>query len=248
MQIIISPARRMQTDTDSFPIAGQPQYLNKTKQILEYLRQLSYAEIHQLWWNCSERIARPNYEWVHQMDLQENLTPAIIAFTGLQYQYMAPDVFTDTELEYVQEHLKIMSGFYGMLRPFDGIVHYRLGMGDCARVAGTKNLYQFWGAQLADDLYRQDQLVINLASQEYSKAIQPFVIEKRQFVTCRFVELINGRPKQKATLAKMARGNMVRFLARQNVTTLDQVRQFNLGYQYDPALSTTDLITFVKNK
>ena len=246
MQVIISPARRMQMDTDSFPVAGLPQYLNKTQQILAYLRQLSYPEIHQLWWNCSERIARPNYEWVHQMDLQENLTPAIIAFTGLQYQSMAPDVFTDSELEYVQDHLKIMSGFYGMLRPFDGIVHYRLGMGDRAQVGGTKNLYQFWGAQLADDLYRQDQLVINLASQEYSKVIQPYATGERQLVTCRFVEIINGRPKQKATLAKMARGNMVRFLARENATTLDQVRQLNLGYRYDPALSTTDLITFVK--
>lgn len=248
MQIIISPARRMRVDLDSFPVAGLPRYLKQTDQILDYLRQLSYQEIHQLWWNCSERIARPNYQWVHQMNLRQRLTPAIIAFTGLQYQYMAPDVFDDDELEYIQHHLKIMSGFYGMLKPFDGIVQYRLGMGDRAKVAGTKNLYQFWGQRLADDLYQNDELVVNLASQEYSKAIQPYVSGNRQFVTCRFVEIIDGNPKQKATLAKMARGNMVRFLASHNAIALGQVKKFNLGYQYQPQLSTAELLTFVKNQ
>ncbi|WP_295729371.1 peroxide stress protein YaaA [uncultured Limosilactobacillus sp.] len=248
MQIIISPARRMQTDLDAFPVAALPQYLKATAQILNYLRQLSYQEIHRLWWNCSERLARPNYEWVHQMNLRDRLTPAIIAFTGLQYQYMAPDVFSDEELKYVQHHLKIMSGFYGMLRPFDGIVQYRLGMGDRAHVNGTQNLYQFWGDRLANDLYQNDRLVLNLASQEYSKAIQPYADENRQFITCRFVEIIDGRPKQKATLAKMARGNMVRFLARQQATTLEQVKQFNLGYRYCEKWSNATVLTFLKAK
>ena len=247
MQIIISPARRMKTDTDSLPASQLPMYLDKTQQILDYLRSLSYSEIHQLWWNCSEKIARPNYEWVHQMQLKQNLTRAIIVFTGLQYQYMAPDVFTDDELAYVQDHLKIMSGFYGMLRPFDGIVQYRLGMGDRAKVAGTKNLYQFWGSQLADDLYHNNDIVLNLASQEYSKAIQPYVNGQRQFITCRFVEMIDGKPKQKATLAKMARGNMVRYLAAQQAATLDQVKQFAIGYHYVADLSTPTLFTFLKD-
>lgn len=247
MQIIISPARRMQTDADSLPTNQLPTYLAKTKQILAYLRSLSYPEIHRLWWNCSERISRPNYAWVHEMDLTRNLTPSIIAFTGLQYQYMAPDVFTDHELAYVQDHLKIMSGFYGMLRPFDGIVQYRLGMGDRAQVAGTKNLYQFWGDQLATDLYQGNNLVLNLASQEYSKAVQPFVNGKQQFVTCRFVEMVNGRPKQKATLAKMARGNMVRYLASHQATTIDKVKNFTVGYHYVADLSTPTQLTFLKD-
>ena len=236
----------MQKDTDSFPVDQLPKYLAQTKQILAYLRSLSYPAIHQLWWNCSEKIARPNYAWVHEMDLERELTPAIIAFTGLQYQYMAPDVFSDDELAYVHDHLKIMSGFYGMLRPFDGIVQYRLGMGDRAKVAGTANLYQFWGQQLADDLYSDTQLVINLASQEYSKAIAPYVTGQRRFVTCRFVEIIDGKPKQKATLAKMARGNMVRYLASRNADSLDQVKEFNIGYQYDQQLSDEDILTFLK--
>lgn len=179
MQIIISPARRMQTDTDSIPVSQLPVYLPQTQQILEYLRTLSYSEIHHLWWDCSEKIARPNYRWVHEMNLTSNLTPALLAFTGLQYQSMAPDVFSDDEWEYVGNHLKIMSGFYGMLRPLDGIVQYRLGMGDRAKVGGTKDLYQFWGSRLADVLYDDNELVLNLASQEYSRVVQRYVTDKR---------------------------------------------------------------------
>ncbi len=238
----------MQTDTDSFPTTQLPQFLDQTRQILQYLRGLTYPEIHQLWWNCSDKIARPNYAWVHQMDLQRDLTPALIAFTGLQYQYMAPDVFSDQELVYVKEHLRILSGFYGLLRPFDGIVQYRLGMGDRARVAGTKNLYQFWGQRLADQLYQENDLVLNLASQEYSKAIQPYVADERRFVTCRFVEAVAGKYKQKATLAKMARGNMVRYLASREATTLATVQEFNIGYHFVAELSTPTELTFVRDK
>lgn len=247
MQIIISPARRMQVDTDSFPIEQLPMFMNETRQILSAMRQLSYAELHQVWWNCSDKIARPNYKWVHEMDLSEQLTPALIAFTGLQYQYMAPDVFSDDELEYVKHHLKILSGFYGLLRPFDGIVHYRLGMGDRLVVNQQPNLYDFWGSKLADQLYADDNLVLNLASQEYSKAIIPYVNHPRQLITCRFGEIINGKVKQKATLAKMARGNMVRFLASCKATDIDQVKSFNIGYHYEKELSTADNLVFLKD-
>lgn len=248
MQIIIAPARRMQTDTDSFPTEQLPQFLDQTKEILHYLRSLPYPQIHRLWWNCSEKLARPNYAWLHQMDLQRNLTPALIAFTGLQYQYMAPDVFSDDELAYVNNHLKILSGFYGLLRPFDGIVQYRLGMGDRAHVNGTRNLYEFWGGRLANALYQDDDVVINLASQEYSKAIKPYVTGRRQLVTCKFGELIDGKVKQKATFAKMARGNMVRYLASQQATTIDQVKSFNIGYHFVAELSTSTKIVFLKNQ
>lgn len=248
MQIIIAPARRMRTDTDSFPTDQLPLWIDQTQQILDYLRSLTYAQIHQLWWQCSEKIAQPNYQWVHQMDLHQNLTPALIAFTGLQYQYMAPDVFSDQELAYVKSHLKILSGFYGMLRPFDGIVQYRLGMGDRAHVNGTKNLYQFWGSRLADSLFAHDDLVLNLASQEYSKAIVPYLNTERRMVTVKFGELINGRVKQKATLAKIARGNMVRYLASQNAQDLNQVKAFHWGYHFEPTLSSQDEIVFLKDK
>lgn len=245
MKIIIAPARTMKIDEDSFHYHDLPEFLPATKQILAWMRSLSYEELHRLWWNCSTRLAEKNYRWLQKMDLERGLTPAIIAFTGLQYQHMAPDVFSDQGLQYVQRHLRILSGFYGLLRPFDGIVPYRLGMGDRAHVAGTASLYQFWGRRLADSLYHDDQLVLDLASAEYEKAIRPYLTGDRQLVKCIFGEEVDGKVKQRATLAKMARGTMVRYLAENNIADLAGVKKFAVGgYRFRPELSTAASLTF----
>lgn len=246
MKIIVSPARTMQVDTDSLPYQHLPQFLPQTQEILNWLRGLTYDELHRLWWNCSTKIATLNYRRVQELDLTQHLTPAILAFRGLQYQYMAPDVFTDQGLAYIEQHLRILSGFYGLLRPFDGIVPYRLGMGDRAKVAGTADLYHFWSGRLAEELYREDRLVLNLASKEYARAVTPYLSGERRLVTCVFGEVIDGRVKQKATLAKMARGNMVRYLAENNITDLAGVKAFNVAYHYHPEYSTPDRLTFIK--
>ncbi|WP_367333714.1 peroxide stress protein YaaA [Limosilactobacillus sp.] len=249
MQIVISPARTMNVDEDSFPYQDLPKYLAKTRKILDWMRGLSYDQLHQLWWNCSTRLADKNYRWLQEMNLREHLTPAIIAFTGLQYQHMAPDVFTDAGLQYIQQHLRILSGFYGLLRPFDGIVPYRLGMGDRAHVAGTKNLYQFWGRTLADDLFENDDLVLDLASAEYEKAILPYLNNNRHFVKCRFGEVVDGRIKQKTTQVKMARGTMVRYIAENQVIDLAGVKRFRVGgFHYCPELSSDEVLAFAREK
>lgn len=255
MKIIISPARRMTVDTDSIPFKELPKYLHQTRKILAYMKNLSYDECHYLWWNCSEKLARSNYRWLHQLSLTHNLTPAILAFTGLQYQYMLPDVFTDHAFDYVEDHLRILSGFYGLLKPLDGIVPYRLGMGDRAKVNGTRNLYQFWGRQLADDLYaRPDEWVLNLASQEYSKAITPYLQakngKKRKMVTCVFGQLnADGKVRQATTHAKMARGRMVRYLAENNYSNVVDVKGFNDdGFVYDEQRSSDDRLIFIRQK
>lgn len=245
VKIIISPARTMQVDTDSLLYKDLPEFLQQTKDILGWMRSLSYDELHKVWGNCSSRLAMKNYQWIQQMDLQRNLTPAIIAFTGLQYQYMAPSVFSDDGLKYVQDNLRILSGFYGILRPFDGIIPYRLGMGDMAPVNGYKNLYDFWGEKLYRELYKNDNLVISLASVEYEKAIIPYLQTHDRFIKCIFGEEIDGKIKQKATLAKMARGNMVRYLAENQIQTIEGVKQFNIGgYHFREDLSTDEKLVF----
>ena len=247
MKIIIAPARTMRVDTDSLPYQDLPKFLPQTRKILDWMRGQTYDELHRLWWNCSTKLASLNYRRVREMDLTRQLTPAILAFCGLQYQYMAPDVFSDQGLVYVENNLRILSGFYGLLRPFDGIVPYRLGMGDHAQIDGSKNLYAFWGSRLADDLYRDDQLVLNLASKEYERAVTPYLTEHRRLVTCVFGELVSGRVKQKATLAKMARGEMVRYLAENDIHDLAGVKAFRVAnYRYRPEYSTADQLTFTK--
>ena len=112
---------------------------------------------------------------------------------------MAPVVFADQELAYISRHLRILSGFYGLLRPLDGVVPYRLEMQAKAQVAGTKNLYAFWGDKLYKALLDESRIVVNLASKEYSKAITPHLTPQDQLITCTFGELAGEKIVQKAS-------------------------------------------------
>ena len=133
MYIIISPAKRMREDQDSLPWRDLPRFLPRTEQLLAALRGMSPAELKALW-KCNDRIAALNVERLREMDLRQRLTPAVLAYEGLQYRYMAPQVFTDREFAYIQEHLRILSGFYGILRPFDG--GDALSAGDAGQTGG----------------------------------------------------------------------------------------------------------------
>ena len=160
--------------------------------------------------------------------MRRNLTPAVFSYDGLQYQHIAPNVLDEAALDYLGEHLKILSGFYGILSAFDGVVPYRLEMQARLACGGAKNLYAFWGNSLYDELVKSDNEVLNLASKEYSKAVESYVTDKIRFVTCVFGSLQNGKIKVKATEAKMARGEMVRRCAEENVQHIDEVKKLPL--------------------
>ena len=127
MKILISPAKKMRTDTDTLSPQALPAFLPETERLLSTLRSLSRQELKQLW-RCSDAITDLNVERLARMELGKGLTPALLSYQGIQYQYMAPGVFETGQFTYLQEHLRILSGFYGMLRPFDGVTPYRLEM------------------------------------------------------------------------------------------------------------------------
>ena len=128
MRIIISPAKKMNRDTDTLAPTGIPEYLHRTSQLLRAMGELSFSEAKMLW-KCNDKIAELNYDRIRDMDLEKDLTPALLAYEGIQYQYMAPAVMEESQLDYLEEHLRILSGFYGILKPFDGVVPYRLEIG-----------------------------------------------------------------------------------------------------------------------
>ena len=142
MRIIISPAKKMNTDTDSLPWRDLPRFLSRAEQLCRRLQEMDRAALKKLW-NCNDRIAALNVQRLEHMDLRHNLTPAVLAYEGIQYQYMAPGVFTDQEFAYIQEHLRILSGFYGILRPFDGVTPYRLEMQAKLSMDEAKDLYTY---------------------------------------------------------------------------------------------------------
>ncbi len=174
-------------------------------------------------------------------------TPALLAYEGIQYQYMAPQVFVERQWDYAEKHLRILSGFYGILRPLDGVLPYRLEMQARLSVDGKKDLYAYWGDRICQALIREASVVVNLASKEYSRVIEKYLPEQVQYVTCIFGELIQGKVKVKGTQAKMARGEMVRWMAEHQVEEPEKLREFDgLGYRYEPELSDGDNLVFLK--
>lgn len=245
MKIIIAPAKKMVVDQDSFAVESQPQYLSATAQLLTQLKHLSYPEAKALW-HCSDKLAQPNYQRLQTLDLSQNQTPALLSYHGIQYQYMAPDIFTQPALDYVRHNLRILSGFYGILCPFDGVVPYRLEMQAKLAVGDTTNLYHFWGNRLYTALTQKPEPIVNLASVEYAKAITPYLQPGQPMIDIVFASVVDGQLKVKATLAKMARGAMVRYLAEHQVTTVQAIRDFDHpDYQFDEQRSTATQLVFI---
>ena len=248
MRIIISPAKKMVVDTDNFAPLSTPQFLPQARQLLEALRAMSSKDLQALW-NCNDAIAARSIEQLAQAQLDQCLTPALMAYRGIQYQYMAPGVLETQQLTYLQEHLRILSGFYGILRPFDGVVPYRLEMQAPLSLDGHRDLYGFWGDGLGLQLGCETQLVVNLASKEYSRAVEPYLPASVTFLTCVFGEAKGEKVVEKGTLCKMARGQMVRWMAEHQITHADQLQTFSaLGYRYAPDRSTSTRYVFLKEQ
>ena len=246
MRIIISPAKQMRVDTDSFACTELPVFLNKTETLKDWICSLSYEQKKDLW-VCNDKIAGQNADRFSQMDLRRQLTPAILAYDGIQYTYMAPAVFEDGQYDYVQEHLRILSGFYGVLKPMDGVVPYRLEMQAKASFGGHRNLYDFWGDALYHEVMDESRILINLASKEYSKCIEKYLQPVDRYITCIFAEKEGGKLVQKGVYAKMARGEMVRFMSEIHAEKPEQIREFTLsGYQFEPKRSSDTEYIFIR--
>ena len=246
MKIIISPAKKMNVNTDDFPVDKLPVFIDDTRILCETIQKLSYAEAKALW-KCNDKLAKLNYERFAGMDLERALTPALLSYEGLQYQHMMPVVFTSSAMDYVREHLRILSGFYGVLSPFDGVTPYRLEMQAALSVGGSGNLYEFWGDRLYRAVLDENRTILNLASKEYSKAVEKYLQPEDRLITIVFGELADGRVKQKGTLAKMARGEMVRYLAEGGITDLERLKDFaGMGYQFAEEYSTGTEWTFLR--
>ena len=246
MRIIISPAKKMNEDCDSLPCSSLPQFLPRTEILFEKLKGMDCDSLKKLW-KCNDSILRQNVERLQRVNLRRNLTPAVLSYEGIQYQYMAPNVFTDSELEYIQAHLRILSGFYGILRPFDGVTPYRLEMQAKLAVENAKDLYGFWAESIAEQLAAETDCVLNLASKEYSVCVSKHLPENLRFVTCIFGEEKDGKVVEKGTACKMARGEMVRFMAEKGITDIEEIKNFDRqNYAFSEKHSNKSIFTFIR--
>lgn len=245
MRIILSPTKKMKIDNDSLVHQGLPVFLEQTEEILQWLKEKSTTELKVIW-NCNDKIIEQNRQRLLHMKLRENLTPAVLAYEGIAFQYMAPGVFENEQFDYIQEHLRILSAFYGVLKPMDGVTPYRLEMQAKASIGENRNLYELWGSRLYEEVC-DGGVIINLASKEYSKCIEKYLTPQDRYITINFYEKSGDKLVSKGTYAKMARGEMVRYMAELHIENPEEIKKFDrMGYVYREDLSGEKEYVFVR--
>ena len=247
MIILLSPAKKMTfagTASDDLLPKSRANFLQKTHELIDHMRSFSRRDLMQLM-SISEKLADLNYQRFQAFEKtanDEQTRAAIFAFNGDTYQGLKADDFDKNDLQFAQQHLRILSGLYGLLRPMDAIQPYRLEMGSKVAIADNANLYDFWQGTIAESIQQdlqkmQENIVINLASEEYFKAVhKPFLTAN--IITPHFKEEKAGVLRTIGLLAKRARGAMARFAIQNRITKAEELKNFTLGgYQFSNDLS-----------
>ena len=245
MIAIISPAKNMRPQSRPGVTPRRPRFPEQTSRLLEQLRAYSPAELESLM-GINPELALNAAAYFADCDLSAPGWTALTAYNGLQYKNIDPLTLTDGDFAFLADHLFILSGFYGLVRPDDGIQPYRLEMGGRFRYEG-QTLYRFWGSSLYEGLFSRCEPVIDLASTEYSKAIVPHLQEGDRLIHVDFLVQRKGALKSLATEAKMARGQMARAIAQNRWDDPEELKAFDWnGYEFSEALSSESKLVFVQ--
>lgn len=255
---LLSPAKSLDFETE-VPISdfSIPDQLEDSEKLIKKLRSLSLKKLRELM-SISEDLASTNIEryreWEGMKQPSERSRPAIFAFAGDVYQGIeAHKNFNQSDVDYAQSHLLILSGLYGILRPKDLIEPYRLEMGTSLKMGRKDDLYEFWADKLVEKVnenlkQHEEKVVINLASKEYFKVLNPKKIEGR-IINPQFKDEKNGKYKFITFYGKKARGLMSRYLIKNRISRAEDVKSFDLeGYRYNPELSKEDQPVFTREE
>lgn len=254
MIIILSPAKTLEINEslNKLPMT-EPQYLEEAEVLINELKTYDEYSLSSLM-KTSIKLTKLNMErfklWRKSLD---NAFICLGAFKGEAYRGLDAGSYSMEELFYANDHLRILSGLYGILRPFDGINFYRLEMGTKLKFNTYKNLYEYWGDKLAENIYSEliksdDKILINLASNEYYKSVEGIKkYDDIKVITPEFKENRLGEYKVITTKAKRARGLMASFIIRNKITNIDGIKSFNYeGYEYDEELSCEHKLVFTR--
>lgn len=252
MKILLSPAKLMSLETESsWNKSTTPKFLSHSEQVMDELKELSPKDIAKLM-SISSDLSEMNMEryanWKSKPTKAKSLQAAL-AFKGEVYRGLDAESLDENAQEYLNQNLFILSGLYGILKPSDRVMLYRLEMGSKLNVKGSKNLYGFWKATLTDFVnskMKKNEPLLNLASNEYAKVLDPKNL-KSQRIDVEFYDYKNGELKQIMVFFKQARGAMAKYCAENNVYTVDEVKNFNENnYTFDDKLSTSDKLVFLR--
>ncbi|MCX2890747.1 MULTISPECIES: peroxide stress protein YaaA [unclassified Pseudomonas] len=255
MLTVISPAKTLDYDTP--PVTERftlPQYLDDSQLLIQQLRELSPAQISELM-HLSDKLAGLNAarfgSWTPDFS-PANAKQALLAFKGDVYTGLDAESLGEDDFSYAQDHLRMLSGLYGLLRPLDLMQPYRLEMGTKLANARGKDLYAFWGTRISEWLNQAlaeqgDDVLLNLASNEYFSAVKRSALNAR-VINVDFKDLKNGQYKIISFYAKKARGMMSRFVIQQRISDPQQLKQFDVqGYYYSAEQSKADHLVFLRD-
>ncbi|MBH3427931.1 peroxide stress protein YaaA [Pseudomonas alkylphenolica] len=255
MLTVISPAKTLDYDTP--PVIQrytQPQYLDDSQVLIEQLRELSPAQISELM-HLSDKLAGLNAarfgSWTPAFT-PDNAKQALLAFKGDVYTGLDAESLSEDDFSYAQDHLRMLSGLYGLLRPLDLMQPYRLEMGTKLANARGKDLYAFWGTRISEWLNQAladqgDDVLLNLASNEYFSAVKRSALNAR-IINTEFRDFKNGQYKIISFYAKKARGMMSRFVIQERINDPEQLKQFDVqGYYYSAEQSKPDNLVFLRD-
>ncbi len=251
MLIVLSPAKTLDLSATRLKTYTEAQFLPQAAELIEILRPMSSAQVGQLM-SISDDLAQLNANrfasWQPQMDLH-NAKQAILTFDGDVYDGLQAKTLSRAQLNFAQDHLRILSGLYGLLRPLDLMLAYRLEMGTRLANAHGKDLYAFWGEQISHNLQAAlaavgSKCLINLASEEYFKSVKPKLLGV-PVISPVFEDWKNGQYKVISFFAKRARGSMARFAITHKVRKAEQLKAFTEdGYAFVAEASTAQKWVF----
>jgi cytoplasmic iron level regulating protein YaaA (DUF328/UPF0246 family) len=255
MLVLLSPSKTLDMTPVSVPLpVSEPELLHDCQELLVHLQALSAGDLASLM-HVSVKLAALNHERYQQFAFPftpTNAKPAFFAFKGDVYEPLPLECYTAQDVAYANQHVRILSGLYGLLRPLDLMQPYRLEMGTPLRTGRGKDLYAFWGDRITQAINRsmRDQphrLVVNLASQEYFKAVRPAQLEGRLIHVQFLDQKGNGAPKVVGLYAKQARGMMTDFIIQNRIESVEGIQTFcRHGYQFNAALSTDHTLSFTR--
>jgi cytoplasmic iron level regulating protein YaaA (DUF328/UPF0246 family) len=256
MLMVISPAKTLDFETPpTTERFTQPQYLDHSQELITQLRELTPAQISELM-HLSDKLAGLNAarfgSWTPAFT-PSNAKQALLAFKGDVYTGLAAETLSESSLDYAQQHLRMLSGLYGLLRPLDLMQPYRLEMGTKLANPRGKDLYAFWGERISEWLNEAladqgDDVLLNLASNEYFSAVKRSALKARVIDT-EFRDQKNGQYKIISFYAKKARGMMSRFVIDERIDSPEQLKQFDVqGYRYASELSKADKLVFLRDE
>ncbi|WP_269618906.1 peroxide stress protein YaaA [Zhongshania sp. BJYM1] len=255
MLLVISPAKTLDFDSPSHTAKfTQGDFLPRSQKLISQLQKLSPDDISALM-KISPKLGELNHHrfmnWARPFT-PDNAKAAVLAFRGDVYTGLNADSFTDDDFEFAQQHLRILSGLYGLLRPLDLIQAYRLEMGTQFENNDGKNLYEFWGEKITKALNTQlaeinSQVLVNLASNEYFSAVKPKAL-KADIITPVFKDFKNDKYKIISFYAKKARGLMAAYIIQQRISDVEQLKAFDSdGYYFSPEHSTAREWVFLRD-